>query len=59
MADIINLKRLRKAKLRENDEKLAAENRQKFGLSKLQKEMARFEKEQATKKLDGLKRETD
>lgn len=55
MAEIINLNKARKAKARIAAEGRAAQNRVRFGRSKLEKQQARIETETAAKKLDGLK----
>lgn len=56
MAEIINLRRARKAKAREEASVKAAENRVRFGKSKGERAKAAIEAEQATKALDGHKR---
>lgn len=55
MADLINLNKARKVRARAVSEKLAAENRVRFGRSKAEKLRDRIEAEAARKKLDGLK----
>ncbi|WDR05844.1 DUF4169 family protein [Devosia rhodophyticola] len=57
MAEIVNLRtaRKRKAKAAESDQ--AAQNRQKFGRTKAEKSLSKSEADQATKKLDGHKRD--
>ena len=55
MADIINLNKARKAKARTAAEKLAAENRVRFGRSKDEKQRERNQTAEAAKKLDGHK----
>jgi Domain of unknown function (DUF4169) len=57
MADIINLKRVRKAKMRSEAETHAESNRQKFGRTKAQKQIEKAEQEQAARGLDGHKRD--
>ena len=57
MAEIINLRRARKAKKRDDKEKRAAENRALIGLSKAQKEAAKAENKRQTEALDGHERE--
>ncbi len=55
--EIINLRRVKKNIAREDAAKHAGENRIKFGLNKSEKKVAAFQKEHATKKLDGHKLE--
>jgi hypothetical protein len=57
MGEIINLNKMRKLKAREAAEKLAAENRVKFGRSKAQKQRDELAAEEASRRLDLLKRE--
>ncbi|MEK6805971.1 MAG: DUF4169 family protein [Pseudomonadota bacterium] len=57
MPAVINLNRARKQKLRADAEKLAAENRVKFGRTKLQKQRDRMETLDAQRRLDLLKRD--
>ncbi len=57
MTGVINLNRARKQKLRADAEKLAAENRVKFGRTKAQKQRERIETQDAQRRLDQLKRE--
>jgi Domain of unknown function (DUF4169) len=59
MADIINLKHARKTKARDEAEKLAAFNRQKFGRTKAEKQLTKAEQQQAARLLDGHKRGED
>lgn len=59
MADIINLKHVRKAKARDEAEKHAELNRQKFGRTKAEKQLTKAEQEQAANRLDGHKRDED
>jgi hypothetical protein len=54
-AEIINLKKVRKAKARAEAEKNAEENRVKFGRSKAEKNLSAAEKNLADKNLDGSK----
>ena len=51
MNEVINLKRVRKAKARAADEAIAA-----FGRSKSEKSLAKTQQEAADRKLDGHKR---
>ncbi len=53
MADLINLNKARKARERAAQEKLAAENRLRFGRTKAQKQQDRAASAEAVKKLDG------
>lgn len=59
MADIINLNKRRKLKARQNAERLAAENRIRFGRSKADKQRDQAEAEAAAHKLDQLRREAE
>jgi len=59
MAEIINLNKLRKQKAREAAEKLAAENRVRYGRSKASKQLDATEQAEARRRLDLLKREPD
>lgn len=58
MAEIINLNKVRKLKARTAAEKLAAENRVRFGRSKEEKQRERNQTADAAKKLDGHKLDT-
>ena len=55
MSNVINLNKARKAKARTAAEKLAAENRIRFGRSKDEKQRERNQSVDAAKKLDGHK----
>lgn len=55
MAEIINLNKKRKAKIRLEKEKRASENRVKFGRSKKEKQLAKKENERSERHLDGHK----
>jgi len=57
MAELINLNKARKAKVREAGKAQAAENRATFGQTKGQKAVARLDAERARRELDGKKRE--
>jgi hypothetical protein len=57
MAEIVNLRTLRKHKEREIREQDAAANRAKFGRSKSEKETSKLESARTDKVLDGHKRE--
>lgn len=59
MNDIINLKRVRKARRRAEGEASAAANRVAFGRTKADKAQAKAETELARRKLDGHKRDAD
>ena len=59
MADIINLKDLRKRKAREQKEADAAAQRLLFGRTKGQKQRDQIEKSAVSRKLDGAKRDRD
>jgi hypothetical protein len=56
-ADIINLRRARKAKARNEREKEAADNRVAFGRSKGEKALADAERQRADKSIEGHRRE--
>ncbi len=53
MADIINLRRARKAKARAGAQIAAAANRTKFGLTKRARDQADGQRDRAARKLDG------
>ena len=55
MADLVNLRRARKAKLREADEKDAAANRMKYGASKASRDASAAEKARADHSVDSHK----
>ncbi len=55
MADIINLNKKRKAKIRLDKEKTASENRIKFGRTKQEKQLEQKDKARDTHHLDGHK----
>ena len=55
MSNVINLNKARKARARTAAEKLAAENRLRFGRSKEEKQRERNQTADAAKKLDGHK----
>ena len=59
MADIINLKDLRKRKAREQKEADAAAQRLLFGRTKGEKQRDQIEKSAVIRKLDGAKRDRD
>jgi Domain of unknown function (DUF4169) len=56
-ADLINLRRVKKNKAREETEKQAKANRQKFGRTKTEKTLTQSETARAQKTFDGHKRE--
>jgi hypothetical protein len=58
-ADIINLRRTRKAKARLERENEAAANRRLFGRTKAEKKSERAERERAAKLIEGHRREPD
>jgi Domain of unknown function (DUF4169) len=53
MAAVVNLNRFRKAKERAEHERIAAENRAAFGLSKAQRRVRESEEERRRRELDG------
>lgn len=57
MSKVVNLNKVRKLKAREAAERLAAENRVKFGRTKAQKQLDEAEAASAKARLDALKRE--
>ena len=57
-ADIVNLRKARKAKARLDNERQAAENRAAFGRSKGQRLVEQLDRERARKALDAAQRET-
>lgn len=57
MAEIVNLRRERKRKARDLDAAQAAENRQRFGASREQRELEAARRELAGRALDGARRE--
>ena len=57
-AEIVNLRRARKAKQREEASATAAENRAKFGCSKHERERQRAEQSLTDRRLDALRRDT-
>lgn len=56
-ADIVNLRRARKAKARDDKRARADTNRVAFGRTKAEKEQTRAERERAGKSLDAHKRD--
>lgn len=59
MAEIVNLRRARKARDRVSDDARAAENRAKFGRTKAERERIDAEGKLGMSRLDGHKREPD
>ena len=59
MADVVNLKRARKAKARNEAESKAQTNRVMFGRTKGEKTQAKLEADAARRKLEGHKRDDD
>jgi hypothetical protein len=59
MAEIVNLKRARKAKARAEKDETAAANRIKFGRTRAEREKAEAGRALEAKKLDGHKREDE
>jgi hypothetical protein len=59
MADVVNLKRARKAKARAAAEADAAANRLAHGRAKVERKLTQAEKAAADRKLDGHKRDHD
>ncbi len=57
MADIVNLNQARKAKAKADDKSRAAENRAKFGRSKIEKSLDAARADKLKRDLDGAKRE--
>jgi hypothetical protein len=53
MAEVINLKRVRKAKARSEQQKTAAENRRRFGRTKAEKAADRGAADRAGRSFDG------
>lgn len=59
MAEIVNLRQRRKARMREAADARAADNRVKFGLSKRERNSAEDDRARHDRKLDGLKRDRE
>ena len=57
MGDLVNLRRARKDKARAEREKLAAENRSKFGRPKAEREADELKRAIEAQRLDGHRRE--
>jgi hypothetical protein len=58
-ADIVNLRRARKAKVRAEREKTAAGNRVAFGRSKAERQLTKAERERAAAAIDAHRRDPD
>jgi hypothetical protein len=58
MGEIVNLKSVRKQRAREEESKLAEQNRLKFGQTKAEKQLTRLESKRAAKTLDDHKIDT-
>jgi hypothetical protein len=58
-ADIVNLRRARKAKARAEREKTATDNRLAFGRSKAEKQLTKAEREREQRAIDAHRREPD
>ncbi|WP_075218200.1 DUF4169 family protein [Mongoliimonas terrestris] len=59
MGEVVNLRQHRKRKEREEREKIAAENRSKYGRTKVEKETGRALTEIDRRRLDGHRRDDD
>ena len=57
MAELINFNKAKKAKAKTGDTSRAAENRLRFGLTKVQKIVDRLDALRAQRELDGKKRD--
>jgi hypothetical protein len=57
MADLINLRRFKKTKARQEKAKTAARNRVKFGRSAAEKKQSQSAQDQSVKFLDGVRRD--
>ncbi len=57
MADVINLRRARKAKERDAREREAAEKRRRFGLTRAEKDAEAVRRERAERAIDGHRRD--
>jgi Domain of unknown function (DUF4169) len=57
MGDIVNLRRARKQKQRDEGAKAAAANREKFGRTKAERLTTKAEAQRSDKSLDGHKRD--
>jgi hypothetical protein len=59
MADIINLRRARRAKGRQEAQKVSEANRLTYGVSKVERSLARAETQRAAERLAGHRRDKD
>jgi hypothetical protein len=59
MAEMVNLRRARKAKRRREEDKTAAANRLQFGTAKRLRDVSRAEHEKSVRKIEGHKLEAD
>ncbi len=59
MAEIVNLRMARKRAARAEKERTAAENRQRFGRSKSERETVSIESERFARNLDGHRRDRE
>ncbi len=59
MAEIVNLRRVRKSKQRDEREKTAEANRRLFGRTRAEKDVEAARREHAEKNIDGHKRDRD
>jgi hypothetical protein len=59
MAEIVNLRRARKAKQHRKEEKAAAANRLHFGTAKRERDQARSEREKAARDVEGHRLEKE
>ncbi|WP_018700000.1 DUF4169 family protein [Amorphus coralli] len=59
MAEIVNLRRTRKARKRSEDQERAAENRALHGLTRAEKAAEKSRRDAAGRHVDGHRRETD
>jgi hypothetical protein len=58
-ADVVNLRRARKAKARTEREKAAADNRVAFGRSKAETQLTKAEREREQRAIDAHRRDPD
>jgi len=58
MADLINLRRFKKTKARQEKVKIGAQNRVKFSRTATEKKQSKAAQERSAKFLDGVRRET-
>ena len=59
MGEIVNLRRAKKTKARSEKEKIAAENRTKFGTPKSLRDLAKARSEKEKRDVDAHKRDRD